>query len=172
MTSFYSQSISSIKSPHQIKKSFQIIKGRNDMISQIKGISNNEDPNIYHITSNMKQYNKNTGIIHSKHKSYRLKSSEILNLFKDSSKYKDENHKEEPINHVKSIKTSKKKSISKSKKVDSDSKISVTKLKKKVSDVKIKDSKPKKKVLKVDINPIKKYMDKKSSKSKQKSTKL
>jgi len=110
---FFSQSTSSIKTDDHVKKSFQIIQGNNHSISQIRGMSNNNDPNTYSIRSNFQKYNKDTGIMHSRHKSYRLKSSEILNLFKDSSKYEHSNNSQDI--HVKDSKTSKK-SVSEPKK--------------------------------------------------------
>jgi len=101
MTYISTQSSFYAESPNgRVKKAFQMMKGTNHMISQIKGVSNNIDPTIYHITSNMKRYNKSTGIIHSKHKSYRLKSSEMEKLLKNE---EDEEENTKPKKVVKKV---------------------------------------------------------------------
>ena len=116
MTSIYTQSSFYAESPNgRVKKAFQMMKGTNHMISQIKGVSNNIDPTIYHITSNMKRYNKSTGIIHSKHKSYRLKSSEMEKLLKneEDETNEEENNEEENTKPKKVVKKVVKKAVKK-----------------------------------------------------------
>jgi len=94
----------------RVKKAFHITKGTPDKISQIRGVSNNTDPNTYHITSNMKRYNRSTGIMHSKHKSYRLKASEMKELLKNE---EDENNEEENNEEEKPVKKVVKKAVKK-----------------------------------------------------------
>ena len=90
MKIFYSQSISTIKSDRDgaVKKSFKIIKAKNDSIEEIKGISNNKDSKIFDIDHDFKKKNMRNGRIYSKHRAFKLKSDDILKLFKDSSEYK------------------------------------------------------------------------------------
>ena len=89
MKIFYSQSISTIKSDRDgaVKKSFKIIKAKNDYVEEIKGISNNKDSKIFHIDHDFKK-NMSNGRIYSKHRAFKLKSDDILKLFKDSTEYK------------------------------------------------------------------------------------
>ena len=111
MTYISTQSSFYAESPNgRVKKAFQMMKGTNHMISQIKGVSNNIDPTIYHITSNMKRYNRSTGIIHSKHKSYRLKASEMEKLLKNE---EDETNEEENTKPKKVVKKAVKKVVKK-----------------------------------------------------------
>ena len=89
MKFFYSQSVSTVKSSDGIKKkSFKIIKGKNNAIEEIKGISTNQNSDVFDINHEIKKKNIKTGKIYSKHRSFKLKSSDILNLFKESTEYK------------------------------------------------------------------------------------
>jgi len=90
MKIFYSQSISTIKSDRDgaVKKSFKIIKAKNDYVEEIKGISNNKDSKIFDINHDFKKKNMRNGRIYSKHRAFKLKSDDILKLFKDSTEYK------------------------------------------------------------------------------------
>lgn len=83
MRFFYKESVSSFKNiDGKQKKSFEVIKGKNGEIKQIKGISNNNDPSIYHIHEKIQKINEH-GILHSKHQAFKLKSTDIINLLKD-----------------------------------------------------------------------------------------
>ena len=102
MKFFYSRSVSSIKSSDGIKKkSFKIIKGKNNAIEEIKGITTNQNSDVFDINHEIKKKNIKTGKIYSKHRSFKLKSSDILNLFKESTEYKNINLKKD--NKVKEL---------------------------------------------------------------------
>jgi len=90
MRFFYKESVSSFKNNNgKEKKSFEIIKGKNGELKQIQGISNNNDPSIYHIHEKIQKIN-NHGILHSKQRSFKLKSTDIINLLKDEPNTREE----------------------------------------------------------------------------------
>ena len=78
------------------KSSFHVIKGTNGEVSQIIGVSNNIDPSTYHIQMDIKKLNKDTGMMRSAHKVFKMKSSNILNLL-DKSKDNIKSPKEKSI---------------------------------------------------------------------------
>jgi len=61
---------------------FQILKGHDGVINQIKGESN--DGNVFHIQHNLKKRNDKTGLVLQKHKVFKIKSSDLQNLIKES----------------------------------------------------------------------------------------
>jgi len=85
MRVFIQKSMSHIENQNGKKKSrFHIVKGTNGEVAQIIGVSNNTDPDTYHIKMDLKKLNKDTGLIKSAHKVFKIKSSNILNLLKES----------------------------------------------------------------------------------------
>jgi len=89
MPLLYSKSISTLRNNNGTKKSsFKIIKGDNHKIQQIKGKSDNINNGVYDINYDLHGINKHTGSIYQKHKSFKLKSSDILKLFSESKEIK------------------------------------------------------------------------------------
>lgn len=85
MQFFIHKSVSQVKTENGKKKaSFKIIKGKNGEIHQIKGITSNNDPNILNIHENIQKLNKDTGIIKAKHRTFKIKSSDISTLLKNN----------------------------------------------------------------------------------------
>jgi hypothetical protein len=92
MQFFIHKSVSQIKTENGKKKaSFKIIKGKNGEIHQIKGSTSNNDPNILNIQENIQKLNKETGIIKAKHRTFKIKSSDISTLLKNNSDVSKEN---------------------------------------------------------------------------------
>ena len=85
MSYFFSQSLSQVKNSTGKKYTkFQIVKGHDGHINQIKGETNNGD--IYHIEHDIKKKNDKTGMVHSQHKVYKIKSSDLQSILKESEK--------------------------------------------------------------------------------------
>lgn len=86
MPVFFKESIASFKNNNgREKKSFEVIKGRNGEIRQIRGVSNNNDPSIFLIEEKIKRINDH-GIIHSNQRAFKLKSNDIIKLLKEKPK--------------------------------------------------------------------------------------
>ena len=101
MSFFYSQSISAVKSKDgSKKKSFRLIKGKNDTIEEIKGMTTNNNYEIFDVNHDIKKKNIESGKIYSKHKAFKLKSSDMLSLFKEFTE-----HRNSRLNKNKEIKT-------------------------------------------------------------------
>jgi hypothetical protein len=129
MSYFFSQSLSQVKNSSGKKYTkFQIVKGNDGHINQIKGETNNGD--IYHVEHDIKKKNDKTGMIMSQHKVYKIKSSDLQSILKESQKATKE--KKEPKKVI-ILKKSPKKAIIKKDKV---TKVEKVKKVKKTSTVK------------------------------------
>ena len=85
MSYFFSQSVSQVKNRTGKKYTkFQIVKGHDGHINQIKGETNNGD--LYRIEHDIKKKNDKTGMVHSQHKVYKIKSSDLQSILKESQK--------------------------------------------------------------------------------------
>lgn len=85
MSYFFSQSLSQVKNSTGKKYTkFQIVKGNDGHINQIKGETNNGD--IYHVEHDIKKKNDKTGMVISQHKVYKIKSSDLQSILKESQK--------------------------------------------------------------------------------------
>jgi valyl-tRNA synthetase len=85
MSYFFSQSLSQVKNSTGKKYTkFQIVKGHDGHINQIKGETNNGD--IYHVEHDIKKKNDKTGMVISQHKVYKIKSSDLQSILKESQK--------------------------------------------------------------------------------------
>ena len=141
MRFLYSQSIQQIKKPDGKKiTAFKVLKGKDGMISQVKGISSKENDSIYNVHMDVKKIDKE-GHIEKKHKTFKIKSSDILSLLKESHSKDLKESSNKKMNDVKEIKSnvvknSKKLVLKKDKKVVADKK--VKKDKKVVADKKVK----------------------------------
>lgn len=89
MRFFIQKSVSSFQQNGKKKTSFKIMKGTEDNIHQIRGISSDNNPNIYTIIEN--KSHKNNGKIITKHKQFKIKASNIQKLLKESSNSKTKN---------------------------------------------------------------------------------
>lgn len=156
MQFFIHKSVSQIKTENGKKKSsFKIIKGKNGEIHQIKGITSNNDPNILNIHENIQKLNKETGIIRAKHRTFKIKSSDISTLLKNNSNvYKE--------NSTKTVHLKVKKEMSTFKKGMSPVKKESSPVKKEMSLVK-KEMSPSKKTVKKEMSPSKKPVKKEIS---------
>ena len=129
MSYFFSQSVSQVKNRTGKKYTkFQIVKGHDGTINQIKGETNNGD--LYHIQHDIKKKNDKTGMVHSQHKVYKIKSSDLQSILKESQKATKDNKK------VIILKESPKKVISKKDKVTKVEKVEKVKKTKKPEKVK------------------------------------
>ena len=82
MRFFYKGSVSSFKNNDgREKKSFEVIKGKNGEIKQIRGVSNNNDPSMFHIQEKEERIN-DLGILHSRQSSFKLKAANVAKLLK------------------------------------------------------------------------------------------
>jgi hypothetical protein len=106
MQFFIQKSVSSIQQDGKKKTSFKIMKGTNDKIHQIKGMSSDNNPNIYTIIED--RSHKNNGKIITKHKEFKIKSSNIQKLLKESDKNKNKTSEIKSIPIKKPVKTNKK----------------------------------------------------------------
>ena len=98
MRFFFEKSISHSEAKDGKRKTeFSVIKGKNDEVHQIRGITLNKNPDIYNVEEKIKKLNRNTGKIYSKQKEYKLKSSNILNLLKSDTKH----HLQDKMQHDK-----------------------------------------------------------------------
>ena len=99
------------------KTEFEVIKGKDHMVHQIKGVSSNNNPDTYNVAERIKVLNKNSGKIMSKEHQYRMKSENILTLLRDGNMSNKSNVKKNSLNTIKKInivpKTKKAKAIEK-----------------------------------------------------------
>jgi hypothetical protein len=153
----YSKTIDLTNKDKKKTSSFRIIKGKNGEVHQIKGTTHNGKS--YLVEEDIKKKNEKTGLVISKHKLYKIKSSNMMNLLKEGKKTKESTKKiilKKPVKKVDTKKVDTKKLV---KKVDT------KKLVKKVDTKKtVKKVDTKKAVKKVDSKkPIKKVGPKKKS---------
>ncbi len=157
MSYFFSQSLSQVKNITGKKYTkFQIVKGHDGHINQIKGTTTNGD--LYTIEHDIKDRNNKTGMIHSQHKVYKIKSSDLKNILKESEKkpkstikvisLKETPKKKSPLKTAQVVKVAEPKKVKKStstlkkeKKVKKDKKDKKAKKAKKVKKTKS-DKKP------------------------------
>jgi hypothetical protein len=91
MRIFFKQSVDHFQNSNGHKKtSFEIIKGKNGEIQQIKGIGNKDE---YHIKQVIHKKNKDSGKIISKKRVFKIKSSNLMSLLKESAKIQHEEKK-------------------------------------------------------------------------------
>ena len=64
------------------KGSFEVIKDKNGDIHKLKGISENNNPNIYNIEEHILK--KKEGKFETQHRTFKIKSSDINNILKES----------------------------------------------------------------------------------------
>ena len=63
--------------------SFKVLKGKDGVISQVRGITSKENDSMYNIHMNVVK-KIDHGLIQKKHKSFKIKSSDLLTLLKES----------------------------------------------------------------------------------------
>jgi hypothetical protein len=127
------------------KKMFEIIKEKNGEIEKVKGITPDNNSEQYNVQKDIIKKNKSTGKIHSIHSEFTLKTSNLINLLKDS----DMIHQEKSsIKNEKKLSDNKKKtkSLQKSK---SDSELKQKSISKDKTDIKSSKSSPRKKSKKI-----------------------
>ncbi len=109
-----------------VRKAFKIVKGNDSKVMEVKGVTNKENPSIYHILKTLKKNNM------AVHQYYKIDEHDIMRLLKEGNQEQD----------FESLKKEKKSLVKKDlkKKVEK-------KVKKKVEKKKIKKSE-KKKVIK------------------------
>ena len=162
MRMFFQKSVQHLENSSGRKKSsFQIIKGKNGEVEQIKGFST-DDNKVFHIKQQKIKRNDITGQPKVSYKIFKIKSSNLQNLINDKSKVVvSEKSKKSSDKNVKSKKSSAKKVISKkssdivvkskkssNKKVTSKKSSDTVVKSKKLSDKKVKSKKSSNKVVK------------------------
>jgi hypothetical protein len=140
------------------KTEFEVIKGKNQMVHQIKGVSLNNNPDTYDVSERIKVLNRNSGKIASKEHQYRMKSENILSLLRDGDMSHKSNVKKNTSNNIKKINI-----VPKTKKAKVIEKTEVKKEKsvKAVKKVEVKKEKPVKVVKKVEAKekkPVRKMV--------------
>ena len=96
MTYFYSQSVSAIETSNgRKKKTFSVVKGKNNTVEEIQGISTNNNPNVYNIKHKVQKVNRMSGDVHMRQKLFKLKSSNIQDLLRESRKHNLETQKKD-----------------------------------------------------------------------------
>ena len=85
MRFFIKESIHQIKNIDGKKKTkFEIIKGKDGEIHQIKGITSNENSDMFNINQHVIKKNLNKGIIYDKHRKFKIKASNLNSLLRGS----------------------------------------------------------------------------------------
>jgi hypothetical protein len=92
MQIFFKQSISQFENINGKKKaSFEIIKGKDGLVHQIKGSTSNENKDTFDIQERIIKKNSNNGFIKNKQKTYKIKASDLNNILLESEKSIDNN---------------------------------------------------------------------------------
>jgi hypothetical protein len=157
MHSFVQKSITSVKTSNgRSKTKFSVTKGKDGVVHKLEGSRSSNNPSNLLIHESIRSLNNRTGKIHSANRVFKMKSSDIMNLLKES------NTRKEPIS---------KKVITAQKKITS----TLKKNNKKISSSQIKLGKKKESLKKVDTvskatRVVKSSKKSKSSKKTDKST--
>jgi site-specific DNA-cytosine methylase len=110
MRFLYSKTIQQLQKPNGKKvTAFKVLKGKDGMISQVKGVTSKENNSIYDINMNIIK-KMDYGVIQKKHRSFKIKSSDILTLLKES---RSKNLKESSNKQIKDGDKSEKKVVKK-----------------------------------------------------------
>ena len=143
MRIFFQKTVAHSKNSEGKKKTqFQVIKGKNDMVHQVSGISLNNNPDTYQVAESIKVFNKNSGKILSKERQFKMKSANILSLLRDGSA-----SEKVDTNTIKKVTLKRSEPVKKVKKVEVNAKIPVKKVEvKEKKTVKKVDAKEKKTV--------------------------
>jgi hypothetical protein len=144
----YSKTIDLTNKDKKKTSSFRIIKGKNGEVHQIKGTTHNGKS--YLVEEDIKKKNEKTGLVTSKHKLYKIKSSNMMNLLKEGKKTKESTKKiilKKPVKKVDTKKVDTKKPV---KKVDSKKIVKKVDTKKPIKKVEPKKKSNEKKFKKLD----------------------
>ena len=91
MRFFIKESIHQFKNVDGKKKTkFEIIKGKDGEIHQIKGITSNENSDIFDINQHVIKKNLNKGTVYDKHRKFKIRASNLNSLLRGSD---DKNNK-------------------------------------------------------------------------------
>lgn len=87
MHSFFQKSVSSLKTSNgRTKTNFSITKGKNGIVHKIEGMRSSNSPNNLLVHESIRALNKKSGRIHGTDRVFKIKSSDIMNLLKESNK--------------------------------------------------------------------------------------
>jgi hypothetical protein len=93
MYSFVQKSVTSVKSQNgRSKTKFSVTKGKDGIVHQIEGKTSSNNPNNILVHEKIRKMNRRTGIIRASNRVFKMKSSDIMKLLKESEKSK------EPVN--------------------------------------------------------------------------
>ena len=93
MYSFVQKSVTSVKSQNgRSKTKFSVTKGKDGVVHQIEGKTSSNNPNDILVHEKIRKLNRRTGIIRASNRVFKMKSSDIMKLLKESEKSK------EPVN--------------------------------------------------------------------------
>jgi hypothetical protein len=88
MSFFFKQSVTSFRNLNGKKKTvFEIVKGKNGQVDEIKGISSSNNPGVFNIQQKKAKVNS-SGMIMAKKRVFKLKASDIKNLLSEEKKSK------------------------------------------------------------------------------------
>lgn len=94
MHSFVQKSITSVKTLNgRAKTKFSVTKGKDGVVHKLEGSHSSNNPNNLLIHESIRSLNNRTGKIHSANRVYKMKSSNIMNLLKESDRNKDPTNK-------------------------------------------------------------------------------
>ncbi len=66
-----------------VRKSFKIVKGNDSKVMEVKGVTNKENPSIYHILKTLKKNNM------AIHQYYKINEDDIMRLLKEGNQEKE-----------------------------------------------------------------------------------
>ena len=147
MPIFFKQSISQFENINGKKKeSFEIIKGKDGTIHQIKGTTSNENKDTFNIQERVIKKNSNQKLIKNKYRTYKIKARDLNNIILESEnsiinnnnqkiikKNKKDTPKDKNSFNILNKKVSKKKVTKKIDKIDNKKKVFKKNTKKEIS---------------------------------------
>lgn len=93
MHSFVQKSVMSVKTLNgHSKTKFSVTKGKDGIVHKVEGVRSSNNPDNLLIHESLRKLNKRTGKIRTANRVFKMKSSDIMNLLRESDKSK------EPIN--------------------------------------------------------------------------
>jgi hypothetical protein len=90
-----------------VRKAFKIVKGNDSKVMEVKGVTNKENPHVYHILKTLKKNNI------ALHQYYKIDESDIMRLLKEGNQEQElENlKKEKKVEKKKVVKKEEKKKV-------------------------------------------------------------
>jgi len=85
MHAFVQKSVTSVKTLNgRSKTKFSVTKGKNGVVHKLEGLRSSNNPSNLLVHESIRSLNNRTGKIHSANRVFKMKSSDIMNLLKES----------------------------------------------------------------------------------------